>query len=263
MPLTEYSLELVHHALTLARADLARTGKVLCLSTPDVIAKPARVEEMFGLAAGSLSIRADSAAIIGWHKAKRITELVVDTAALFAAVGFEMTALDIVEGRGNEVIHDLSQPLPSEHRGRYDLVFDCVSNQVFRASEAMASVAAAVRVGGYALHVIPVTMVNQGFWCVSPTAYHDFYGANGFTLVVCRAVRGVYEHLEELSLHPLRRERNVPDDVMNVVLARKDKEVSPAVWPMMTKFLLKPLAKTEPVRPHEQETRRDSAADVR
>jgi hypothetical protein len=236
MPLVHYSLEIIRDVLRDVDRDPARTGKVLTLSYPDVICSPDKVEEIFGAAVrGRLVMRADGQGSILWHKAQRITRAVPDTAHLFGLLGYALTAVDLVEGRGGEVLHDLNCPLPPSFHDQYDLVFDCVSNQVFNAAQVFLSCAACCRLGGYVLHTVPVTMVNQGFWGVSPTTFHDFYAANGFEVLTRTAYLGVYVRAAEIALEPVRRMRNVPDDAMNVVLVRKTSAVTPR-WPVMQKF---------------------------
>lgn len=240
MPFVHYNLEAVRDALDAAALDRRRTGKVLCLSQPDLIVAPEELVRIFGPRAARLPARSDSAAIVNWHKAHKITTRVVDTRALFSALQVELTCLDLVDGRGGETACDLSDPLPEEHHGRYDVVFDCISNQCFNVAQAMANAAAACRVGGDVVHHVPCTMVNQGFWNVSPTAFRDFYEHNGFVVLRHELVKGVYRAEARLPFEPHRRLRGVPDDAVNFVVARKLEARAKVVWPVMRKFLLYP-----------------------
>lgn len=240
MPLVKYSLEVMKGLLNAVRKDKDRTGEVLCLSYPDLIISPKSLFELYGQRMHSIKMREDGTKSINWHKANSITTEVPDTADFFHKLGFKMTAVDMVEGRGGEVIHDLNRPLPVEFYDQFDLVFDCISNQCFNVAQCMASACYACRPGGYIMHVIPMQMVNQGFWNVSPTAYHDFYAANGFDIVRCEYIVGVYERKATLHLDSVRRLRNVPDDTMNLIVAEKQDMPSEVVWPMMRKFEMYP-----------------------
>jgi len=236
VPLVDYSLQTIANVIKAIKNDPRRTNKVLCLSYPDIIASEETLVKIFGKKAKDLEKRKDSFEILNWHKAHHITSEVVDTKALFAALGYEMHALDISEGRGGEIIHDLSEPLPIslQMRETYDLVFDCISNQCFNVAQAWATMVSCCRVYGYILSVTPVTMINQGFWNVSPQAYAAFAEAHGLDLHY-EAHLGVNEDKGVVVLDTERRQRNIPDNVMNVALMHKPRQTT-NIWPIMSKF---------------------------
>lgn len=249
MPLVPYSLEIVKQQIAHAKACIPdRKIRVLTLSTPDLIAHQSQLETIFGKEIiDRCKIREDSVATINWHKAHKICKQIYDTRSLFEALDCEFYATDMVEGRGGEVNWDLNLPwcdspktLAKFDNTPFDLVFDCISNQVFNVYQAMANAWGAVQVGGAIIHVIPVQMVNQGFWGVSPAAYFDFYRANHGNIESFEHVVGVYEEQTRVKLDHIRRERRVPDDTMNVVVARKQRE-NYTVAPYMTKFLQHPM----------------------
>ncbi len=237
MPLVNYSLRIMKETLDKIDADPLKTGRVLTLAIPDVVASIATVTEIFGDRVRGVALRSDSDATINWHKARAITDKIVDTKALFLALGYQMDAVDQVEGRGGEIIHDLNRPLAWEFDNQYDFVFDCISNQVFTVGMCWSNMITACRVGGYVLSVTPMQMVNQGFWNVSPAAYYDFCAANDMELEY-KAVCGVYGNKGYVPVDPVIRQRNIPDDTMNVALMRKTKhrEFKDIVYPNMTKF---------------------------
>ena len=37
---------------------------------------------------------------------------------------------------------------------------------------------------GIIIHVNPLNWLNHGFWNINPTAYFDFYNANGFEIII-------------------------------------------------------------------------------
>lgn len=236
MPLVPYSLRTVQHLLQTIDKDPARLGRILCLAHPDIIATPKDLQRIFGNVGIGLPIRPDSDATLAWHKQPHVTK-VPDTEALLKALGYDMTVFDVTEARGGEIAHDMNEELPSEFYGKFDFAYDNISHQVFNIGECWRSLLDAVRVGGYILSVTPLNAANNGFWNVSPTAYHDFYGANGATIVSRQCVLGFYEARGELLLDPVKRCRNVPDDAVNVVVIRKDDELTgPPDIPIMTKF---------------------------
>jgi hypothetical protein len=246
MPLVRYSLETIKTLL-----DKLHKGRqpgtrlhVLGFSNPDVIATPAELLRIFGERVRPAAIRPDSEQIVHWHKAHHITSEVVDTVSLFEKLGATFEALDRAEGRGNEMLLDLSEPIPRHMHNGYDLVVDIISNQVFNVAQCMASAALACKPGGYVFHVIPVNMVNQGYWNVCPVAYWDFYEANGFTVHQVRHEVGVLEAKQLIHLESERRCRNVPDDTINVVVVQKQRDMEEkVVWPIMRKFHRHPTSK--------------------
>lgn len=237
MPFVPYNLAIVAEVLRNLATDDQKTNKILTLSYPDLIATSHDIVTQFSSAVMPLPVRKDSNATLQWHKQPQLGE-VFDTKALFAKLGYQMDALDRAVGRGGEVLHDLSDPLSPDHpfRNSYDLVFDCISNQVFNVAQAWWTMIECCRVGGYILSVTPVTMVNQGFWNVSPTAYKDFAQANGLEVLSLTGHVGVYRSKSTFMLATTTRIRNVPDDTMNVVLLRKKEQRDKPVWPIMTKF---------------------------
>lgn len=248
MPFVPYSLQIVRDQIAHIKAVAPdRKPRVLTLSTPDLIAHRAQLVTIFGADVVSrCTIRDDSEATLNWHKAHHICKQVYDTKSLFEALGCEYVATDMVEGRGGEVIWDLNFPWCDSERTlaafgnqQFDLVFDCISNQVFNIYQAMCNAWGAVSVGGVIVHVIPVQMVNQGFYGVSPAAYFDFYRANHGEIELFEHIVGVYAEKQRVKLDHMRRERLVPDDTMNVVVARKQREQY-TVPPNMTKFLQHP-----------------------
>lgn len=244
MPLVDYSIEIVRDVTRALNQQGRHNLSVLTLSHPDLVIHPDRLDQIFKgfpFARTKLRLREDAAATINWHKAHSITDKIIDTQSFFAALGYKFTAVDMVEGRGGEIIHDLSEPWPDSFLigSGFDLVFDCITNQCFNVAQAMKNAWEATKIGGYCIHVTPVQMVNQGFWNVSPAAYHDFYAANHGEIIRFEHPVGVYTRIANAELSKTKRERVVLDDTMNVVVTKKHRR-EPIVWPIMTKFQLFP-----------------------
>lgn len=242
MALVPYSLNLIRPILKTLRHDRApERPRVLTFSQPDIIANVDHVIRIFAEEIGDKVpvIREDTPAILNWHKAHSITDRIIDTPWLFETLGCDYWCIDVAKGRGREELMDLSYPVPLELRGMFDFIFDCISNQCFNVAQAMANAWESCKVGGYVLHITPVQQVNQGFWSVSPTTYHDFYEANHGDIVTYRFPVGTYAATDEVTLEPWIRCRDVPDDTMNMVLVRKLKD-APITWPIMKKFQLRP-----------------------
>lgn len=243
MPLVDYSVAILRDLVRETRYAGRTQPTVLTLSTPDLVLSREtllRICKGIPLDQSKLKVRPDSEGIINWHKAQRFTKEIIDTTAFLEAIGCTHTAVDMTGGRGNEFIHNLDEPWTDKFRLNqigegFDIVFDCITNQCFNVAQAMENAWQAVRVGGYIFHVTPVQMINQGFWNVSPAAYHDFYAANFGKMIRFEHVVGVYTKQDETVLEATRRVRVVLDDTMNVVVAQKMEE-APTTWPIMTKF---------------------------
>ena len=86
----------------------------------------------------------------------------------------QVSAMDISDFEGANIIHDLNLPLPAELRGKFDVVFDGgLLEHVFNFPTAMKSVMELVRVGG---HLLIVTTANNycghGFYQFSPELFY-------------------------------------------------------------------------------------------
>ncbi|MCR4300708.1 MAG: hypothetical protein NUV51_03785 [Sulfuricaulis sp.] len=100
---------------------------------------------------------------------------------LIAAKGGTFSCVDIFRHQGFEILCDLNQPahFPAE----YDLVIDPGTlEHCFNIGQAMINAASAVKVGGRIFHGSPLTMLNHGFYNLSPTLFQHFYEANGFVV---------------------------------------------------------------------------------
>jgi hypothetical protein len=88
-----------------------------------------------------------------------------------------------------------------------------------------------VRLGGVIAHVSPLSMMNHGFFNISPTLWSDFYGANGGSLL----------HLEaaDRKLMPVSIERTArflaPHNAVLYAVARKTAQVELS-WPLQQRY---------------------------
>lgn len=111
---------------------------------------------------------------------------VLDDRAFFRALGFEdVSALDVSDFEGADVIHDLNTPMPASLHGRYDLVFNGGSiEHVFNVPTALSCVFDALKVGGRAAHLAPTSnLIDHGFYSFSPTLLYDYHQANRWRIV--------------------------------------------------------------------------------
>jgi hypothetical protein len=100
----------------------------------------------------------------------------------FAHLGLELSALDVSDYEGAEVVHDLNLPIPDALRGRFKTVIDGGTfEHVFDIRAAFRNMADLLAPGGLAIHLSPTNnYVNHGFWQLSPRSFYDYYHVNGF-----------------------------------------------------------------------------------
>lgn len=168
--------------------DLSRearfSGSALVLGRQDCVFSPAELAAWGARHGATLreprSARADHSRRYGTTERPGMSD-----DAFFHALGFDEThALDRSDFEGADVIWDLNEPLPAEHHGKFDLVYNGGTlEHVFHLPNALASVCAALRPGGRAVHVAPVSnAVDHGFYQFSPTLFYDYYVQNGWEL---------------------------------------------------------------------------------
>lgn len=248
MPFVEYNLKELFKTLDeIEFRDPSKCLRKICtLSTPDLILPPDKLLQFLpnSETLPSWIYRPDSKAILGWHKQPQLPG-VIDTHEFFEHLGYELTAIDIFPGRGKEVVHDLSTPVPEELHNQFDLVFDIVSNQVLDIKQCMDNCVNLVRPGGAIIHITPVTMVNQGFYSCSPTLYFDYYSARGFTDIRITHPVGTYSVEKYATLNTLYRVRNIPEDTFNFVVTFKPDQVTEPLNLVQGKFQRSPDCKRE------------------
>lgn len=211
-------------------------GNVCFLSCPDIIARPEEIGTLFDIDPNELDIRKDTSDILNWHKAHKYTSKVVDTRQLFEYLGYRVTITDIVQARSGEEYLDLNQPLPIQHRLHYHFVFENCIDHCFNLGQAFMNAANMVGVGGYILHLVPLLMINHGFWSISPTTFYDFYEDNGFEIVHYQAFEGIQEIKKVIPTdNPYTRLKNIAHDAMQICIAKR-LEWKKESWPVQHKF---------------------------
>lgn len=146
------------------RARYDFSGPFLCLGVPDIYLSEAEVFTATGNARGGSS------------------DLVNPSSFLAGLGASEITSVDI-PGSTHEpdLIHDLNEPLPEALVGRFAAVLDPgTTEHVFDTRAALINVANALRVGGAAIHFVPIYSYNGGYFSINPNVMIDFYSINGF-----------------------------------------------------------------------------------
>ena len=139
--------------------------------------------------------------------------------------------MDVIEHFGCERIVDLNKP--QQWPPIYDLVINPGTlEHCFNVGVAWANAWAALSAGGYAVHVFPATMLNHGFWNVSPVAIEDWCAANGGVVEQTRfALNGSGEEVRPSRQIGLATGRpSLPAETVMYALLRKAED-RPIAWP--------------------------------
>jgi hypothetical protein len=179
-------------------------GSVLSLGYPDLIAKAATLQEIF-------------------KSGDR------ETKAAFERIGCTLRCVDFYRLKGVDKVVDLNEPVDL---GKYDLVIDPGTiEHCFNVAQAFKNAAQAVKVGGFIFHIGSLSMVNHAFYSFSPTLFPDFYGANGFELVM---LQGSHKDGVPIPIHPYQRMK-IPEECVIHCIARKVEEKETR-WPIQWKY---------------------------
>lgn len=227
---------------TLQGEDCPSPWPFLSLSYQDVVATDAELVAELGDAALALPIRPDSKLITDWHKCEAITTKIPDWHELLRMLRFDPLSVDIVNARGCEQLMDLNMPVVPRHYEQYACVLDNVAHHCFDVVQALKNIVAMPRIGGFVLHVTPLGMINHGFYSISPTLLHDVYTNNGYEVIshTGYVVNRTGEPCAPVEIDPTRRMKKVPDDAMQLFLARRRGVRRPFCYPVQSKFARHP-----------------------
>jgi hypothetical protein len=201
-----------------------RGARILCLSYPDILIPMERAVAEYGVPADLQTSTKG-----GWQHGCVIP--LPETREFFGALGAEVVIFaDMKAWRGVEVGVDLNTFWDLQ-RDVYDLVIDPgTTEHCFNVGTAIMNAASAVRVGGSIFHCPPASMVNHGFWNFSPTALHDFYTQNGWTVDAL-----LYEQDDQLTPANPHSRHIVPPEFSLYCLATR-KTAAPLAWPTQEKY---------------------------
>jgi hypothetical protein len=221
-----------------ALAELARAADrapVLGLGYPDIVESRDDLCTLFGEGIRDhLVNRPDASAVRARHGLGAGD--IVDTRSLFAALGMRLDCVDVQTGFGVDRVVDLNDKLPSDLVGRYSMVIDPGTiEHCFNIGQAMMNAAQALAVGGFVVHVNPLSMFNHGFYNLNPTFYHDFYGDNGFHILFMNGLAPLQKADAFFDVAPVQRFNGVPENSVMIVIARRI-ALRELAWPVQGKY---------------------------
>ncbi len=216
-------------------------GAACSAGYPDLLVSPRHLDDLLGAgASGEIPVRADSERILAWHGVTKLFDRVYDTVAVFHKLGYSLDVIDIHAARGNEIILDLNHPLPADFSRTYDLVLDTgTCEHCFNIGQAAINLASLVKTKGIIVQAMPLNSFNHGFYNVNPTWFHDFYPANGFSILFLRGVTNAVKSPEGFDLPAFERFFEVPRNSIMLLAARRD-EARPLTMPVQHKYAVNP-----------------------
>ncbi|MDJ0688922.1 MAG: class I SAM-dependent methyltransferase [Xenococcaceae cyanobacterium MO_188.B32] len=117
----------------------------------------------------------------------------------FSSLGFdEFKAIDFSDYEGADIVHNLNNiNLPEKYHSIADLIFDTGTlEHCFNIPNALQNIHKILKENGVIVHVHPVNgYVDHGFYQISPTLLHDYYGTNQYKIlgfVICPEVHYKY-----------------------------------------------------------------------
>lgn len=199
-----------------------RGARILCLGYPDMVLPEAEVEQI-------LRVRPEVFTEFGANH-KRKYRLAETRDTLLRAGAESVECIDVRPSRNCERVVNLNDP--QNWAPAWDLVIDGGTiEHCFNIGQAFWNAWSAVTEGGHIVHVSPLSMVNHGFYNINPTAYVDFYQANGGSVIeICAADR---------KLRPLQIMQTARCAVQSeAVIYAKVRKLSdvPFGWPSQTKY---------------------------
>ena len=142
-----------------------------------------------------------------------------------------LDVLDITKWRGDELVGDLNRPMTLDP---YDLVIDHGTiEHCMNIGQALMNVAGFVKKDGIVFHGPPMSMLNHGFYNVSPTLFYDFYVRNGWKMeAMCGVTKTGWFDVPRTDRFLCPQEASV------VCIARRLTD-APMRWQMQTKYVKK------------------------
>lgn len=201
--------------------------RVLCLGYPDI------------LTTGDPPPDAERQSIAKWHHWHGGIE---HAEHFFGRQSLTAEYWDVVKARGPEWVVDLNvlslQAWPTPLK--FALLIDPgTSEHIFNVGNVFALLSQICAIGGYVLHLNPLSLGNHGFWSLHPTAYSDFYTANGFNIEMMAELSGQLDKRTVRAVPATKRFAMAADATM-LCLARKVSDV-PLTWPKQSKYVANPM----------------------
>lgn len=213
---------------------LAQTSKnlqIFALGYPDIITDRATLCEIWqdDLLA-QLPIDSKQKDIQDWHG---YHGEVPDASAFFKHLGHNLTVIDKLCHRGNEISVDLNEPLPKDLYQQADLIVDTGTlEHCFNVGQAFRNMCDMTRVNGIIMTMAPYSKLNHGYYNFCPLMYEDGLEQNGFEVLEISAFDRKYRDVE---IPNATKQGMLPGTVLFCSARRISNQ--PWQWPVQGKYL--------------------------
>ncbi len=121
-----------------------------------------------------------------------------------------VSALDVTDYEGAEIIHDMNKPIPEELKGRFDFIYNgsCLDN-VFNPAQFIVNCSELLAPGGRIIHIEHASLWRSAYLMYSGDWFHDYYALNNFADCKVYYARFKWNHGNERwrmsQLQPLKK----------------------------------------------------------
>ena len=155
--------------------------------------------------------------------------------------------IDVFEGHGATILHDLNLPIPKAHRGQFDVVLDNGTlEHIFNITQALENCASLCALGG---HVVMMTPANNycghGFFQFSPELFfRTFSETNGFSDAKVTLLEYGMTSRDVAVVDPAKRQSRLEfinsSQVVMLGTARKTRDKDPfwTEWPQQSDYVV-------------------------
>jgi SAM-dependent methyltransferase len=162
-------------------------GRVLCLGPQQVALHKGEADAMFATTPGEAA-----AAMDAWRRAGSDTSVVSDAYFFSKFPNVKLDSLDVVEGFGGTVIHDLNTPIPKSLEGQFDFILDGGTfDHLVQLGTAFQNVIRMLRPGGRVFHYNAASgYIGAAYVSFGPDLFYDYYVVNKFADCRVHVLRG-------------------------------------------------------------------------
>ena len=165
----------------------AITGRVLCLGPQLVPMHQGEVDALF-----QETPAGKARALAEWREAGADTATVSDEYFFHKFPISRLDSLDVVEGFGGTIIHDLNMPLPEMHHEQFDFILDGGTfDHLVQIGTAFQSVIQMLKPGGRVFHYNAASgYIGAAYVSFGPDLFYDYYVVNRFADCRIHLLRG-------------------------------------------------------------------------
>lgn len=170
------------------------TGRVLCLGPQLVGMHKGQVDALC-----AESPEGASRAMALWREAGADMSRVDDKYFFSKFPISQLDSLDVVEGFGGTLIHDLNKPLSEEHHNKFDFILDGGTfDHLVQIGTAFKSVVQMLKPGGRVFHYNAASgYIGAAYVSFGPDLFYDYYVVNRFEDCRIHLLRGTGPHADD------------------------------------------------------------------